>query len=172
METADPLLSGVRTPRLLLAAPRAGDGAALLAAIIASQHELEPFPAGLPWSGWPPSLTQVEDYCRLVAADWQQCRVALLWRQQEVVGWMALQLAPSAAQLRFWGHSDWQGQGLFAEAVEQMLLLAFGPYRLRRIQVPLYGEQRAAQRLCRRLGMLLQPGGADDAPASYTLALH
>ncbi|MDC7702718.1 GNAT family N-acetyltransferase [Vogesella indigofera] len=175
---SDPLLDGIRTPRLVLVAPQAGDGAALFQAIVASQHELQGFAADLPWSQPVLDVALVERYCYEVQRNWQRgdSKVALLWLGDEVVGWLRLQHQPDESWLlQFWGHSDWQGQGLFTEAVERMLVLAFGHYQVRDIRVPVADSQQAAHRLCARLGMRLlstPPPGEAAGPFLYGVALH
>lgn len=176
--TADPLLDGIRTPRLVLAAPQAGDGAALFQAIVASQHELQGFAPELPWSQAVLDQAQVERYCYEVQRNWVHGhnRVALLWLGDEVIGWVSLlQQEGKPWWLQFWGHSDWQGQGLFGEAIEHMLGLAFGYYQLRDVQVAVRQHQQAAHRLCRRLGMGLLSApleGDRDGNYIYGLARH
>ena len=60
---ADPLLDGYHTPRLRLAAPQLGDGAALLAAIEASLPLLRRFPDSLPWAQAPQDVHASEAWC-------------------------------------------------------------------------------------------------------------
>ena len=118
----------------------------------------EGFAADLPWSQPVLDVALVERYCYEVQRNWQRgdSKVALLWLGDEVVGWLRLQHQPDESWLlQFWGHSDWQGQGLFTEAVERMLVLAFGHYQVRDIRVPVADNQQAAHRLCARLGMRL-----------------
>ena len=63
----------------------------------------------------------------------------------------------------------------FTEAVERMLVLAFGHYQVRDIRVPVADSQQAAHRLCARLGMRLlsaPPPGEAGGPFLYGVALH
>lgn len=165
MSSSDPLLCGVNTPRLVLAAPHAGDGKALFDAMCASWHELPVLADSLPWALAAPDLAATEQYCAQVAAEWSSSdtRTALLWLDDEVIGWAQLQqTAPGQWQLACWGHSDWQGQGLFTEAASSLLQLAFTCYQAQRICMCVHARQQAAWRLAWRLGMRWHANVADD----------
>lgn len=164
MSSSDPLLCGVNTPRLVLAAPHAGDGKPLFDAICASWHELPALADSLPWSLPEPDLDTTEQYCTRVASEWltSEIKTVLLWLDDEVIGWAQLQkTAPGQWQLSCWGHSDWQGQGLFAEAMGCLVQLAFTHYQAQRIRMCVPARQQGAWRLAWRLGMRWQADMAD-----------
>lgn len=132
---ADPLLDGYHTPRLRLAAPQPGNGAALLAAIEASLPLLRRFPDSLPWAQAPQDVHASEAWCQRVALVWPQGqdKIALLWLGDEVVGCAELHLRSAHCwELGFWGHPDWLGIGLYTEAMDSVLSLAFGRTARRR----------------------------------------
>ena len=68
----DPILldlpASIDTARLLLRAPRAGDGPAVFAAISGSLPEVRRFPASLPWVADEPSVEAFEVWCRSARA--------------------------------------------------------------------------------------------------------
>lgn len=165
MSSSDPLLCGINTRRLVLAAPQAGDGQPLYEAMCASWHELPATPAACPWSLPVPDLAAAEQYCVQVAQQWAagHTKTALLWLDDEVIGWVQLQRQPHGQWLlACWGHSDWQGQGLFSEAVECLLQLAFTRYQARRILMRIATRQQGAWRLAWRLGLRWQADAGDE----------
>lgn len=160
----DPLLDGYHTARLRLAAPQAGDGAALFAAIDASLAQLQRFPHSVPWAQQPQSEAACEAWCRKVQLVWPQGRdkLALLWLGDEVAGCIELHARGSGRwELGFWGHSDWQGMGLVSEAADSVLGLAFGPYAAQEVFARTDAANLPARRVCQHLGML-DDGGGDD----------
>ena len=170
---ADPLLDGYHTPRLRLAAPQPGDGAALLAAIEASLPLLRRFPDSLPWAQAPQDVHASEAWCQRVALVWPQGqdKIALLWMGDEVVGCAELHLRSAHCwELGFWGHPDWLGIGLYTEAMDSVLSLAFGPYGAQEVFARTDAANLAARRLCQRLGMM--DGGDDHDGCLYRIRLN
>jgi len=170
---ADPLLDGVYTSRLRLAAPQPGDGAALQAAIEASLPLLRCFPDSLPWAQPPQHAEACEAWCRKVALVWPQAqdKIALLWLGGEIVGCCELHLRSAQCwELGFWGHPDWLGLGLYTEATDSMLALAFGPYGAQEVYACTDAANHAARRLCQRLGMV--QSWPDDASCVYRIRLN
>lgn len=118
------LPAGFETARLVARIPRAGDGAALHAAIIASRESLRRWPASLPWILQPQSVESSEVFCRHAAAAFQNrsdfSMLLMLRDTGECAGCLSLHPqdpAVPAYKIGYWCRQSRQRQGLTTEAV-------------------------------------------------------
>jgi len=152
-----------RVTRLLLRAPRTGDGPALFDAVQASLPELRRFLASLPWVAGEQSATLSEVYCRNAEANFIARRDLpfLLWDRGSgaVVGAAGLHRIDwhtPKAEVGYWCRSASTGQGLVTEAVDALCQLAFGPLAMVRVELVTDEANLASRRVATRCGFALE----------------
>lgn len=163
----DPVLLDVpkelATQRLLLRAPRTGDGPALFDAVQASLPELRRFLASLPWVAGAQSAELSEVYCRNAESNVIARRDLpfLLWERAtgSVVGAAGLHRIDwhtPKAEVGYWCRSASTGQGYIAEAVEALCELAFRQLAVVRVELVTDEANGASRRVAARCGFDLE----------------
>jgi RimJ/RimL family protein N-acetyltransferase len=141
----DPLLLDIPdeivTERLVIRAPRPGDGEAVLRAVSASVDNLRRFPESMGWALAEPSAEASECFCEQSRADFRARRdiPLTLWSRDlsVVVGGAGLHRPDWSVpkfEIGWWGHTDHLGQGLISEAVRAILDFAFTSLGARRVE--------------------------------------
>lgn len=164
----DPLLidipERIETERLVLRPPRAGDGAKLNAAVLASLDELAPW---MPWAARAPSVEESETIARRAHAQFE-ARSDLVYsmfrkepdgREGEIVGGTGLhrhEWTVRRFEIGYWRRTGHAGQGFASEAVQAMTRLAFDVLGARRVEVRMDDENAASWRLAERCGYTLE----------------
>ena len=154
---------GFETERLVARCPRAGDGAALFAAVKESLAVLREFPASMAWAMHEPSASLSESYCReahakfLVRADMP----FLAFRRDtgEMVCATGLHRPDwnvPRFEVGFWRRTSARSQGFATEAVRGLLAFALTRLGARRLEALADDLNVASCALCERVGMTLE----------------
>ena len=154
----------LQTPRLVLRAPRPGDGAALNAAVLDSLDALRPW---MPWAQTAPTLEASEAVAReahgkfLLRSD----LVFSLWlhdgqgRETQLVGGSGLHRIDWSVprfEIGYWCRSGHTGQGLVTEAVRALSRMAFDQLQAQRVEIRMDERNTASWRVAERAGFTLE----------------
>jgi RimJ/RimL family protein N-acetyltransferase len=130
----------LETGRLLLRAPRPGDGATLHASILETLEDLRRFPASMPWTLEERTVARAEEYCRRGAANWilRTDLPFLLFHRDtgEHVGNCGLHRfnwSTRVFEIGWWCRKRCQGQGFITEAAAALTEFAFRELGARRV---------------------------------------
>ena len=163
----DPLLLDLpdqfETDRLLIRAPRPGDGVTLNAAIVETLADLRRFPSSMRWALDEPTVARAESFCRRSAGMWL-LRVdlpMLLFHKtdQAFVGGTGLHRfdwSERRFEIGWWCRNRYQGQGFITEAVREVIEYAFKHLGARRVFALGDEQNRASWRVCERAGMAFE----------------
>jgi RimJ/RimL family protein N-acetyltransferase len=150
----------IETERLILRCPRAGDGAALNAAILESLESLQRFMA---WALNPPSVEDSEVYVRGAAATFltRTSLPLLMIRRgtQEVVGSAGLPRMDWTVprfEIGYWMRQSYQGQGYMSEAVRALTAFALDTLGAKRVEIHCSHRNVRSQRVAERCGFVLE----------------
>jgi RimJ/RimL family protein N-acetyltransferase len=163
----DPLLlelpGHIDTRRLHLRVPRAGDGAALYAAIVESLPELRRFLASLPWVAAEPSPEASEAWCRNAAANFLARRdLPFLMFEREggaLVGATGLHRTvweTPRTEIGYWCRTTCAGRGYVSEAVAAVARYAHENLRAVRVEIVTDEANLASRRVAERCGFELE----------------
>jgi len=150
------------TERLLVRAPRPGDGAQVHEACVASLDALRAWPASLPWAMFPPSAAASEQFCRQGAAAWllrtDLPMLAFLHDGQFIgaTGLHRMDWTHRQFEVGWWGRVGMLGQGLMTEAVDAVCAFAFRELGARRLVALPDVENTRSCRLAERVGFALE----------------
>jgi RimJ/RimL family protein N-acetyltransferase len=151
------------TPRLLVRAPRAGDGPAVYEAVQESLAALRAWPASLPWALAEPTPEASETHCRRGQAAWltRTDLPMLIFRRDTgalvgATGLHRLDWAVSRFEVGYWCRRSQQGQGLMTEAVQGVLQFAFVTLGARRVDCRTDVQNLPSRRVAERAGMALE----------------
>jgi len=149
------------TERLLLRAPRPGDGAVLYASVIETLDDLRRYPASMTWAMEEPSVAKTEEFCRRGAANWiirADFPMQLFRRDTgEHAGNCGLHRFnwnTRVFEIGWWGRKRFQGQGLITEAAAAITEFAFGQLGARRVWCCSDEENERSWRVAERLGFV------------------
>ena len=150
----------IETERLVLRCPRAGDGAALNAAIL---ETLEPLRRFMAWAATPPSLEDSEVYVRGAAATFlTRANLPFLMIRrgtQEVVGQATLPRMDWTVprfEIGYWVRQSSEGQGYVSEAVRALTAFAFDTLAAKRVEIRCSHRNVRSQRVAERCGFALE----------------
>jgi RimJ/RimL family protein N-acetyltransferase len=153
----------IYTERLVIRAPRQGDGQQVFEATVESLEALRAFPASLPWAMEDPSVEASETFCRIGASNFIARRdfpfLFLLRDSGELVGCGGLhnpRWRAGTFEAGWWGRTAWTKQGLISEAVSAIADLAFTALAAHRVEAFTDDLNPNAWRLCERIGMTLE----------------
>ena len=131
------------TPRLILTAPRIGDGIALNSAILESFPILTQF---MPWAANRPSIDESEEFVRTAAANWILKEAAEPWlplfmwdkKTDDFIGATGLHninwQIPSG-ECGYWIKQKYSGHGFMLEAINALTWYAFKELRFNRFAI-------------------------------------
>lgn len=153
----------LETERLVIRAPRAGDGVIVHASLVESLDALREFPASLPWAMAPPLVEASERFCAEGAASYRALAdmpMLLFLRESGEhagnIGLHRFDWSVPEAEIGYWGRTRFRGRGLVTEAVRAVAAFGFRELGLARI-VALPDERNAAScRVCERAGFRLE----------------
>lgn len=182
MTTPDPVL--IKVPeqligrRIILAAPRAGAGAAMALAIGESIQHLQPW---MPWAQHAPSTESAETVIRRMQSDFilrrdlvfqiyaigaqRQCGELLGGSGLHRVDWDVRRF-----EIGYWLRASAQGQGYASEAVQLLTDMAFTQLRARRVEIRMDERNLRSRAVAERCdfeleGVLRREGlGVDGEP--------
>lgn len=127
------------TERLIIRAPRPGDGPIANAATRESVVELRPW---MPWAQQVPPPEETEAIYRRKAAQWaaREDLMLTLWRKQdgEFVGGSGLHRidwSVPCMEIGYWCRTSMSGQGYITEAVKGITDFAFKHFNAQRIEI-------------------------------------
>ncbi len=157
----------IRSERLIIRAPRPGDGQKVFAATVESLDALRAFPAFMPWALAEPSVEASEAYCRTAAANFLARRdfpVLFLLRDagdaEILIGCSGLHRPrwdTRTFEIGWWGRTPFMGRGLMTEGVSALLDFAFSAaLAARRVEAVTDDANARSWRLCERAGMNLE----------------
>jgi RimJ/RimL family protein N-acetyltransferase len=164
----DPLLIDVperiETERLVLRAPRRGDGPMVNAAIAASIGELGPW---LPWAGAMPSVDESEATCRRQQGRFilrEDFVMLIFWREAdggegELVGGTGLHRIDWTLrrfEIGYWRKTGCEGRGVVTEAVRAMARMAFDHLDARRVEIRMDDDNVRSWKVAERAGFTLE----------------
>jgi RimJ/RimL family protein N-acetyltransferase len=149
----------VYTDRLLVRAPRPGDGATLHASIVETLADLRERPSSLPWAMQEQTVERSEEFARRGAANWILRAdfpvLAFLRSNGEHVGNCGLHRfnwETRVFEIGWWCRKRFQGQGLITEAARAMTDFAFTHLGARRVWCMADDENPRSWRVAERLG--------------------
>lgn len=144
------------TERLLLRAPRAGDGPAINEAIAESLPELRRW---MPWAKNGQSLDESEAYARRSAAEYiMRKQFPMLIFELETgkfvggIGLHRIEWEVPAVEIGYWVRTSLQGQGYITEAVNRLTEAAFDLLNARRVCIHCDALNERSANVARRAG--------------------
>lgn len=147
------------TERLVLRAPRPGDGAMLNASILETLDDLSRYPASMPWAMEELPAWKSEDFCRRAAANWilRTDLPMLLFRRDNGehagnCGLHRFNWNTRVFEIGWWGRKRHQGQGLITEAAAALTEFAFTQLGARRVWCCMDEENARSRKVAERLG--------------------
>jgi RimJ/RimL family protein N-acetyltransferase len=168
MSSIDPLMielpADLASARLLMRAPRAGDGAALNDAMAESLESLKPW---MPWAQTLPSLEESELTCRQLALRFAQRTDLTLFMFERVADGACGRLVGGTGlhrmdwnvprfEIGYWCRPSLQGRGLVTEAVQTLTRFAFDTLRARRVEVRMSRANTKSRAVTERCGFTLE----------------
>lgn len=148
------------TERLLIRAPRPGDGQAVNDAIRESHNELRPW---MPWAVTLPLPEETEEFIRRAAAQFilREQLAMLLFRKSDGLfvgssGMHNLQWSLPSFEIGYWIRSSLQGQGYITEAVMGITRFAFEMLGAERVQILCDALNTRSAAVARRAGYRLE----------------
>ena len=149
----------IETERLLIRAPRPGDGALLHASVLETLDDLRRHPASMPWAMEEQTPERTEEYARRGAANWilraDLPMFAFLAGSGEHVGNCGLHRfdwETRVFEIGWWCRKRFQGRGLITEAAGAITEFAFAHLGARRVWCAADEENARSWRVAERLG--------------------
>ena len=149
----------IQTERLLLRAPRPGDGATVNASVIETLEDLRQYPASMLWAMEEQPVEKTEEFCRRAAANWiiRADFPMLIFRRDtgEHAGNCGLHRFDwntRVFEIGWWGRKRFQGQGLISEAATALTEFAFEHLGARRVWCAADDANERSWRVAERLG--------------------
>lgn len=148
------------TERLIIRAPRPGDGAAGNEAIRESEAELHPW---MPWVHPLPSPDDTEQVYRQMAAQWltRESLPMILLRKTDGLfvggsGLMCRDWGVPFFEIGYWVRTSLRGQGYITEAVRAQTRFAFDVLGARRVEIRMDARNTLSARVAERAGYTLE----------------
>ena len=150
----------LETKRLLIRAPRPGDGATVNAAVRESFAELH---AWMPWAQEMPPVEETEQFVRRGAAGWlmQDNLPMLIFRRDDGLflggsGVHALDWTVPKVEIGYWLRTSATGQGYMTEAVIGLTQFAFEALGAVRIEIRCDSRNARSTAVAERAGYTLE----------------
>jgi RimJ/RimL family protein N-acetyltransferase len=155
------------TERLLIRAPRPGDGRAMNEAVLESLDTLRPW---MPWAQTAPTLAESEAHVRRSAARFllREDLSLLFFRKQDglFVGGSGLHRIDWSVphfEIGYWVRASLEGQGYVTEAVNSITHFAFTQLRAERVEIRCDARNERSAAVARRAGFKLDGCLRQDA---------
>jgi len=130
----------IDTARLLVRAPRPGDGATVYASVVETLEALRRFPASMNWAMEEPTVEKSEEFCRRGAASWllRTDFPMLIFRRDSGAhigncGLHRINWQTRVFEIGWWGRKSQQGRGFITEAASAVTHFAFERLGARRV---------------------------------------
>ena len=150
----------LETERLTLAAGRAGQGAALNAAVVDSHAELKRW---MPWAREIPSLEESERFCRESQAKWfarEMLDFQIVRRADGVVagrcGFHTIDWSVPKFEIGYWVRTSCAGQGIATEATLALVDLGRARLQAARLEIASDARNAASRRVAEKSGFVLE----------------
>jgi RimJ/RimL family protein N-acetyltransferase len=150
----------VDTERLTLAAGRAGQGAALNAAVLESFGELKPW---MPWARKVPSVDESETFCRESHAKWiarEMLDFAMLRRADGLLvgrcGLHSIDWSIPKLEVGYWVRTSCARRGYATEATRALATFARERLGARRLEITSDTRNTASRRVAEKSGFTLE----------------
>jgi RimJ/RimL family protein N-acetyltransferase len=150
----------IETERLIIRAPRPGDGAAINAAVCESIHELRPW---MSWAQTMPEVSDTEAHVRGAAARFiEREELGLsLWlkRDGQYVGGSGLHRIDWSVprmEIGYWCRTGQAGQGYITEAVIGITRFAFEHLYVQRLEIRCDARNTRSAAVAERAGYVLE----------------
>lgn len=147
------------TERLLLRAPRPGDGALVHASVMETLDDLRRFPASMLWAMEEQRVDTTEEYARRGAANWiLRADFPMLVFQRDSgehvanVGLHRFDWKTRVFEIGWWCRKRYQGQGFVTEAVRVLAEFAFQHLGARRVWCGADDENIRSWKVAERAG--------------------
>jgi RimJ/RimL family protein N-acetyltransferase len=148
------------TERLLIRAPRPGDGQAVYAAVVESFDHLHPWMA---WAKTLQSLDETEEFMRRGASLWltREHLHMNLYRKSDGLfvgasGLHHINWSVPAFEIGYWVRLSLQGQGFIGEAVEGITQFAFDKLGAQRMEIRCDSRNVRSAAVAKRAGYTLE----------------
>lgn len=146
----------LETERLILRAPRPGDGAAGNEAVRESEAELQPW---MPWANPLPTPEDTEEAYRQMAAQWvtREGLAMVLFRKEDGLfvggsGLICRDWDVPFFEIGYWVRTSLQGQGYMTEAVLAQTRFALDVLGARRIEIRMDARNKRSAAVAERAG--------------------
>jgi len=150
----------IETERLIIRAPRPGDGPAANAAICESIHELRPW---MPWAQEIPTIKETEEVFRRAASQWltRENLMMALFRKSDGMfvggsGLHRIDWSVPRFEIGYWVRTQLQGQGYITEAVLGITEFALNTLGAKRIEIRCDAHNTRSAAVAERAGYTLE----------------
>ncbi len=150
----------IETERLLLRAPRSGDGAMINAAILETWDELHRW---MPWARERPSVEQSEEFARHMAAEFlTRAALPLVILRKDTQAYLGgtgsqrMDWSVPRFEIGYWIRRSAVGQGYVSEAVAALTQFAFTTLSAQRTEIHCSHRNLRSQRVAERCGYTLE----------------
>ncbi len=150
----------LESERLIIRAPRSGDGAAMNEAIRESIQELQPW---MPWAQQLPTVHESEAHLRLAEVKYmerQDLQLLLLHKETgQLLGSSGLHRIDWQArkfEIGYWVRTSYAGQGYISEAVRTITDFAVERLQSNRMEIVCDSNNLASVRVAERCGYTLE----------------
>ena len=150
----------IETTRLLICAPRAGDGAEVNAAVRETYTDLHEW---MEWASYLPEVEEAEQRCLNARAKFLAGEDFNVRARLKTTGALALcaGLHPMdwnvpKFEIGYWCRADYQGQGYVTETVQALTRIGFEVFRANRIEIRCDARNLRSRRVAERCGYNLE----------------
>jgi RimJ/RimL family protein N-acetyltransferase len=152
--------SGIETDRLLIRAPRPGDGKILYDAVVESIDELRPW---LTWASDLQSIERSEATCRRAYAKYllnEECMVFFFMKSSGVLagagGLHNINWSLKQFEVGYWARTSYVGKGLITEATKALCCHARNRMRANRVYLTTDSRNTRSRLTAERSGFALE----------------
>ena len=153
----------IETGRLLVRAPRPGDGPVIHASVLETLDDLRRYPASMIWAMEDQPVEKTEEYARRGAANWIiRADFPLIAFRRDTgehvgnVGLHRFNWRTRVFEIGWWCRKRFQGQGYITEAARAVTEFAFQHLGARRVWCATDIENEPSWRVAERLGFELE----------------
>lgn len=157
------LPEALESSRLVIRAPRAGDGLDVYEGVMESLDDLRAWPCSLPWAQSEPSADASETFVRTAAADFITRKNLNLLLFDKATGQFIgacglhrLDWSVPKCEVGFWCRKPYQGQGLMTEALVAITELAFSKLGAKRVSSRTDATNLRSRAVLERAGYALE----------------
>jgi RimJ/RimL family protein N-acetyltransferase len=150
----------IKTPRLLLRPPQAGDGVIVNAAILESYEQLHPW---MPWADHKPTVEETETFMRQFQAKWilREELVLLIFDHTGTkflgsTGFHCKNWNIPSFEIGYWIRSSCANQGIITESTNALTSYAFKQLQAKRVAITMDADNTASRKVAEKLGFALE----------------